>query len=87
MSFEKFHYPTPDGGEIVLPYMDKLPGSAIRKNRKLDPMDFMYTLVEIVADEAALEKLDSLSLGEQNKFFEAWQGATAPVGESSRSSI
>lgn len=84
---EKFHWTSPGGVEITLPYMDKLPGGVIRKNRKLDPMDLMYTLVEAVADEATLEKLDSLPLGDQNKFFEAWQEATASVGESSSSSI
>lgn len=86
MSMEKFHWTSPSGVEIVLPHMDKLPGGVIRKNRKLDPMDLMFTLLEAVADDNMLAKVDALSLGEQTSLFENWQEGTVSVGESSSSS-
>lgn len=83
---EKFHYKAESGVEIVVTRMDQIPSGLVRKNRKLEAMDLLYTLLEEVSDEATLEKVDALPMKEQNAFFIAWQEEIAP-GESSGSSI
>lgn len=83
---EKFHWTSAAGVEIVLPRIKKIPGRLIRQHRKLEGLDFVFTLVEAVADEDTLAKIDELDLGEQNELFEKWQSAVS-VGESSGSSI
>lgn len=83
---EKFHWTSPSGVEIVLPHMDKMPAGVIRKHRKSDPVDFVFSVLEDVSDDAMLAKVDALSLPEVNALFEAWQEAATTVGESAGSS-
>lgn len=81
MAFEKFHYTAADGTKIVLPSMNSLKGGLLRKYRKLDSLDFMYSILEEVADEADLAKLDDLERDELNECFSEWQkfdGASFP---------
>jgi hypothetical protein len=82
---EKFHFTSQAGVEIVVTRMDQIPSGLVRKNRKLEPMDLLYTLLEEVADEATLKKVDALPMKEQNDFFIGWQEEIAP-GESGGSS-
>lgn len=83
---EQFRWTSPSGTEIVLPHMSKMPAGIIRKHRKAEPVDFVFSVLEDVSDDAMLAKVDTLSLPEVNDLFEAWQGASASVGESSGSS-
>lgn len=83
---EQFHWTSPSGVEITLPHMSKMPAGVIRKHRKSDPVDFVFSVLEDVADEAMIAKVDTLSLPEVNALFEAWQEAAASVGESAGSS-
>lgn len=82
---EKFHYKTPDGNEIVLPYMGQVPAGVLRRHRREEPVDFMFSLVEEVADPATLDLLDGLSMDTLNDLTEKWQAAS-DAGESSGSS-
>lgn len=81
---EKFHYPT-EGGEIVLPRIGNMKAGILRRHRDKEPVDFVFSLVEEVADAATLDLLDDLEIGQINDLFEKWQ-ATGDVGESSGSS-
>jgi hypothetical protein len=83
---EKFHWTSPSGVEIVLPHMNKMPAGVIRKHRKSEPVDFVFSVLEDVSDDATIAEVDKLSLPEVNDLFEAWQGAAATVGESLGSS-
>lgn len=83
---EKFHWTAPDGTEIVLPHVGKIKSGVLRRIRKADPVDQVFTLVEAVADEETLAKIDDLDSADLNSLFEEWQKAGASVGESSRSS-
>lgn len=81
MAFEKFHFTADDGAEIVLPSMNSLKGGLLRKYRKLDSLDFLYSIIEEVADEDEIAKLDNLERDELNRCFEKWQkfdGVTFP---------
>ena len=82
---ERFHWTSPDGVEIVLPRMDKIKAGIIRRNRTKEPVDFIFTVLEEVGDDATLAKVDDLESGDLNALFEAWQAEVAP-GESGRSS-
>lgn len=83
---EKFHWTAPSGVEIVLPHMNKIKGGLLRKYRKQDPVDFMFSILEAVADEDALAQVDDLGMADMNAMFEAWQQAGADLGKSSGSS-
>lgn len=86
MATEKFHWTSPEGVEIVLPHMNKIKAGIVRRHRKADPVDFIFSVLEEVADEDMLAKADELGTEEINDLFEAWQKAGASVGESVSSS-
>lgn len=83
---EKFHWTAPGGDEIVLPHMNKIKGGLLRKHRKLEPVDFMFTILEDIADDETLAKVDDLENDDLNKLFADWQQAGADLGKSSGSS-
>lgn len=85
MTTEKFHWKTPSGGEIVVPHVSKIKGGLLRKYRKLDEMDMVFSIIEDVADADTLALIDDLDQGELEKFISDWQAGVS-VGESSRSS-
>ena len=84
MTAEKFHWTSSEGVEIVLPYMNKIKTGIIRRHRREEPLDFIFSVLEEVGDEATLAKVDDLSTDDLNALVEEWQGAN--VGESGRSS-
>lgn len=86
---EKFHYQpkgtTKQADEIVLPWaQDALSAGFIRRNRKgVDQEELGWMMLEEVADEKTLEKVDRLSLAEFAEFMTKWQGAgDTDLGES-----
>ena len=86
MSMEKFHWTTPAGVEIVLPRMGNIKAGIIRRHRKEEPVDFIFSVLEETADTETLAKVDDLDQTDLNTLVEKWQ-AGASVGESAGSSI
>lgn len=86
MSMEKFHWTSPSGVEIVLPHMNKIKAGILRRHRKSDPVDFIFSVLEDVSDEEMIGRVDELDMGDIDDLFSEWQRAGVPVGESSRSS-
>lgn len=86
MSTEQFHWTAPNGDEIVLPHISKIKGGLLRKYRKLNEADMMFSIVEDIASEETVAQIDDLEMGDMNKLFEAWQKASVAVGKSSGSS-
>ncbi len=86
MSTEKFHWTSPAGVEITLPHMAKLKAGLLRKVRRMDPVDASFTMLEEVADDATMAKIDDLDVGDLNDLASAWQEASANLGESGGSS-
>lgn len=87
MALEKFHYKTEAGDEIVLPKFKTVPAGVIRRARKESPAEQVFTVLETLADEATLARVDELEAGEFNRFIEAWQqDSKVTMGESSASS-
>lgn len=81
MAFEKFHWTSPAGVEIVLPHMKGIKAGVLRRHRKEEPVDFIFSLLEETSDTETLAKLDELSFDDLNALTEKWQeGAT--LGES-----
>jgi hypothetical protein len=85
MTFEKFHWTSPEGVEISLPRMDKIKAGIIRRHRKEEPTDFIFSVLEETADAETLAKVDDLDTTDLNTLVEKWQ-AGASVGESAGSS-
>ena len=86
MATEKFHWTSPSGVEIVLPHMNKIKAGIVRRHRKSEPVDFIFSVLEEVADEDMLAAADELEADEINDLFEKWQEAAASVGDSAGSS-
>ena len=86
MTTEKFHYKAESGAEITLPRLAGVKAGVIRRHRKSDPVDFIFSILEDVTDEATLALVDDLSTTELNDMFEKWQGDGGGLGESSGSS-
>lgn len=86
MTTERFHWTSPDGAEIVLPHMSKIKAGVLRRHRKSEPVDFIFSLLEETADDETLAKVDNLEVTELNDLAEKWQNAGASLGESSGSS-
>lgn len=85
MAFEKFHWTSSAGVEIELPHMNQIKAGILRRHRKEEPTDFIFSVLEEISDEATLEKVDDLSSADLNNLVEKWQ-AGASLGESSGSS-
>lgn len=78
-----FTWTAPDGTEITMPSIDALKGGTLRKYRKLDPVDMLFSILEDVGDEEMLAQIDDLERGDLNALFTAWQKAEgATLGES-----
>jgi len=76
-----FYWTASDGTEIRVPKLDTLDGGIVRRTRKLEPLDQMFTIVEELLSEDELAALDALPLAENNRLFRDWQkdaGATIP---------
>lgn len=82
---ERFHWTSPDGVEIVLPHMSKIKTGIIRRHRKEEPTDFIFSVLEETADDEMLAKVDDLDTTALNDLVEKWQ-AGASLGESAGSS-
>ena len=54
-----YTYEAKDGSKITLPSMGDIPSGVLRRNRKLDEVDFVFTLVEETADQAAIDALEA----------------------------
>lgn len=81
MSFEKFHWTSPAGAEIVLPHMKHVKAGILRRHRKEEPGDFIFSLLEETSDEETLAKVDELSTTDLNDLVEKWQEGST-LGES-----
>jgi hypothetical protein len=87
VTMEKFHYTLPDGHELVLPKFENVPMGHIRKIRKLDETDQVFTLLESLLDEDELEHVDTLDRPAFQKLMEAWrEESDVDLGESRASS-
>lgn len=86
MAFEKFHHKLITGFEednsgkevpikerVSLPKFDQIPFGLIRKNRRLPQEEQFFALLEQVASEDDLEKMDRAPQSEMEKLMEAWQ--------------
>lgn len=85
MAFEKFHWTSPAGVEIVLPHMKGIKAGVLRRHRKEEPVDFIFSLLEETSDEEMLAKLDELDFHDLNDLTDKWQAGVS-LGESSGSS-
>lgn len=84
---ESFHYPLPDGGEIVLPKYKHVPAGIARKARDQHVGNQIWTFVEALCPPEELAKLDGLTVEQFGEFAQAWQkDSTVKPGESSASS-
>lgn len=85
MKNEMFTWTSPGGVEIAIPPMKRIKAGVIRKHRKLEPIDAAFSILETIADEETLAKIDELDSDELNDMMKEWQ-AEVGVGESSGSS-
>jgi hypothetical protein len=69
-----FVYKTTDG-EIKIPSFDHIPGRLMRRHRRREELDFVYSILEDLLDEAELDKLDALDRAQQEDLFTKWQKA------------
>lgn len=82
---EKFNFTSIAGDKIVLPRFENLPVGVIRRIRKLDATDQIFTLIEEIAAEQ-LDTLDVMDRAEFEAFITAWrEGSAVSLGESSAS--
>ena len=87
MSDDMFRHKLEDGREIVLPHFKHVPFGVVRKLRKENEAEQMFTLVEEVADADTLAIIDTLGMADIETLFSEWQEASkVTAGESSASS-
>jgi hypothetical protein len=80
-----FSWRTPSGEILTIVSINAIKGRQLRKYRKLDPLDMLFSILEDTADKKALALIDDLERADLDAMFEAWQnddseGAT--LGES-----
>jgi len=81
MSYEITH----KNKKIKLPNFTDLPVGVIRKARKLDADEQIWTVLEAVLTDKDMAVLDSMTVTEFAEAISGWTGGT-PVGESLQSS-
>lgn len=80
---EQFHYPLPDGSEIVVPKYKHVPAGIARKARNQHVGNQIWTFLEELLTPAQLEPLDALTVEQFGEFAQAWQkDSTVTPGES-----
>lgn len=78
-----FTWTSPDGKQVTLPSLNSVPGGVLRKHRKLDELDFLFSVLEDVATDEQIAAVDEVGLGDLNEMFAAWQkNATVSVPQS-----
>lgn len=77
--------PEDDTIVITLPDMRDVPGGVLRSTRRLDGVDAMFTILESVASQENLDRIDALPARLLNTLFADWSGG-AGAGESAGSS-
>lgn len=91
MAFEKLHFRTSDGDEIVVPYAGHIFRRKEYKNLVKDYKDNPNELDEAMFEKAGFKKdimdqIDNMLLADYQKFVQVWMGEPgASVGESSAS--
>ena len=95
MAFEKFHHKIvtdydadgePIKERVTLPKFSAIPFGLIRKNRKLPQEEQFFALLEQVASEEDLEKMDRAPQSEMEKLMKAWEkDSGVDAGESEAS--
>lgn len=83
---EKFRYDV-EGGTIVLPSLKFIKSGVIRKLRKLDETDQMFSLFETLLPEDQLDLVDELTGEQLTELATAWRDFSGvSMGESAASS-
>lgn len=72
---EHFTWTAPDGSEVLLTSMDRIPTGVFRQARGLDEMAMIFALIEASTDEAGLEVIDRLPIGDIEELFRGWAEA------------
>jgi hypothetical protein len=74
---EPFVWTAPDGKTVTLKPFTSLPVGIFRKARaEGDEMNQTFALLEAATDEAGLEVIDNLQIGDLNTVFEDWAAAS-----------
>ncbi len=74
------------GVTVKLPLLSNMKTGLVRKIRKLEAGDQVFTIIEEVCSEAELAAIDELSQPELAQLMEDWQAASGiEMGESSAS--
>lgn len=77
--------PDDESVTITLPDASAVPAGVWRRIRRMDELDAMFSLLEAVAEPAALEAIDTLTIDQVGSLFQAWHDGVR-LGESSASS-
>lgn len=73
---EPYVWTSPDGREVTLKAFDRLPAGIFRKAKNMDEMEATFALIEAATDEAGLEVVDELPIGDLDQLFDAWSDAS-----------
>jgi len=77
-----FTYTLEDGSTITLPPFNSVKPGLIRKIRKLSDVDQFFTVLETLADEDTIVKIDDMDHDEFEDFQKEWfRHAGVDVGE------
>lgn len=80
---EPYVWTAPDGRTVTLKAFDRIPAGVFRKARTGDELEQTFSIIEAATDEAGLEVVDDLPVGDLDQLFNAWSKATGvDAGES-----
>ena len=80
---EPYIWTAPDGRKVTLQPFDRIPAGVFRKARSGDELEQTFSLIEAATDEAGLEVVDDLPVGDLDQLFTAWsEAAGVDSGES-----
>jgi len=81
-----FTYTMPDGKTVTVPSLAKMNAGIMRRTRRLDEEDRVWTILEFVCDADTIAAIDDLDAEQFEAFMAAWQKHSGvSVGESQAS--
>jgi hypothetical protein len=75
---EVYTYTAKSGVTIDLTPFHLIPSGIFRRARHLNGMEQVFAVIEAGADEANLDKVDALPVGETNTLFDLWSDGATP---------
>ena len=73
---EPFIWTSPDGRKVTFTAFSRIASGVFRKAKSMNTIEATFTIIEAGTDEAGLEVIDDLPVGDLDQLLEDWSDAS-----------